>query len=794
MRFQDRKKLEPRSVPDSEVELPSRRSVSPGKQTQTASLPPRPARAPAPVQQKPAPAGQARRAASWIDTAMRPDLYPPPVQREDDAGQPAQDRGAQPAGEVHRLAAQGISGATTAYPHLDAIQRSFGGHDVSGIQAHVGGAATEATQAMGAEAYATGSHVAFRAPADLHTAAHEAAHVVQQRGGVQLQGGVGASGDGYERHADAVADLVVQGQSAESLLEPFAGSRTPATPVQMTPVQMAPVQMAEIHYAEDKILDTSKSIFQIKASIRGMAKEDLAHVIEELEKIEERDKGENSTLTFARDWFAKNHGDEESRREVEEQERLEQEARRIQDRKSRVRMTMSRMLGEQRGAPRTGVRPVTALPSETDPLQPDTDSPIVPKDLSARPTELHMAYKPTDPYGWTEIENVAEIGRLEGFKVEVLVYSEHLGELKKKIQSSSFADQIEIVVSKEPVSEWAEDSGEIMRNGMVGTPRGGVDYKQVESWSNEERQERGYDVPKDRPSHPAHRVGYSVAQDEKQREKQALAKSTGRGVRPHISHIEGGNLLTGTDAKGQTFALVGRDAVAVTRGILEEKVDKVEDSEVRAVIAEDLGLAPERVHFVEQPGQFHLDMGMVVFGNGLVFLNDSSMVYELIAKWAMEDQGLILGAMQQAPIPIVDKREREQGNVSEEEVREAFQSILAGLKQDLAISHELEQAALADLQKIENLTIVRVAGSFPGSEVCPLMNFLNGELGTSPDDRGYFITNGGTRRAESQIAFAYFSAMKRSAINTIYFVDPSTSEGSLGGGGGVGCRTKTAEE
>src|SRR5690606_15975344 len=43
------------------------------------------------------------------------------------------------------------------------------------------------------------------------------------RGGVQLKGGVGAVGDTYERHADAVADLVVQGKSAESLLDAYAG-------------------------------------------------------------------------------------------------------------------------------------------------------------------------------------------------------------------------------------------------------------------------------------------------------------------------------------------------------------------------------------------------------------------------------------------------------------------------------------------------------------------------------------------------------------------------------------------
>jgi|GEM_PF-3084262 len=130
--------------------------------------------------------------------------------------------GLSPSG-VHAAAHHGVAGGGSKLPYAEAIQASFGRHDVSGIRAHVGGAATEACGAMGANAYASGNAVAFKGGPDLHTAAHEAAHVVQQRAGVSLKGGVGASGDAYERHADAVADLVVQGKSAEGLLDRHAG-------------------------------------------------------------------------------------------------------------------------------------------------------------------------------------------------------------------------------------------------------------------------------------------------------------------------------------------------------------------------------------------------------------------------------------------------------------------------------------------------------------------------------------------------------------------------------------------
>jgi len=123
---------------------------------------------------------------------------------------------------IQRAAAQGAAGRGGTLPHLAAIQASFGpDHDLSTIQAHTGGAASDACADMHANAYATGDHVVFGHAPSLALAAHEAAHVVQQRGGqVQLSGGVGQVGDRWEQHADAVAARVVAGQSAADLLGP----------------------------------------------------------------------------------------------------------------------------------------------------------------------------------------------------------------------------------------------------------------------------------------------------------------------------------------------------------------------------------------------------------------------------------------------------------------------------------------------------------------------------------------------------------------------------------------------
>lgn len=163
---------------------------------------------------------------------------------------------------VHETAERGLRGASRPLPNLGRIQESFGRHDVSGVRVEVGGAAERASKDLGARAYTSDNRIAFKHEPDLRLAAHEAAHVVQQRRGVQLKGGVGREGDPYERQADRAADAVVAGQSAEPVLSssPAGGDakggvqkkcggggscacESCAGKEQEAPVQAAPVQL-----------------------------------------------------------------------------------------------------------------------------------------------------------------------------------------------------------------------------------------------------------------------------------------------------------------------------------------------------------------------------------------------------------------------------------------------------------------------------------------------------------------------------------------------------------------------
>jgi len=204
------------------------------------------------------------------------------------------------AAAVHAHAARGTAGGGGALPHLGRIQAAFGGHDVTGVKAHLGAQAAEACEGMGARAFASGEDVAFREAPSLHTAAHEAAHVVQQRAGVALSSGVGHVGDAYERHADAVADRVVRGESAEGLLDRMAG-RGGATSAGAVQREAAP---------EDETEEKEPAPADSKAADDEAGGDDAA--VEEEGEVQEMDFSEDDEEIEAQEDYEEQKGPEEA--------------------------------------------------------------------------------------------------------------------------------------------------------------------------------------------------------------------------------------------------------------------------------------------------------------------------------------------------------------------------------------------------------------------------------------------------------------------------------------------------
>lgn len=176
---------------------------------------------------------QSEYAQTGAESAVIPKSGPPLTWQNIPVRSPApvvQALGELPVSGVPELAAQGLKGATSPFPHLAKLQQSFGHHQLGSVRAHTGAEAVAAAQALGARAYAFGQDVAFASPPSLFTAAHEAAHVVQQRAGLQLPGGAGSAGDAHEQHASEVARCVTAGGSAEALLDQYGGASAAAQP------------------------------------------------------------------------------------------------------------------------------------------------------------------------------------------------------------------------------------------------------------------------------------------------------------------------------------------------------------------------------------------------------------------------------------------------------------------------------------------------------------------------------------------------------------------------------------
>lgn len=134
-------------------------------------------------------------------------------------------------GDGPEVVARGLRGSGSPLPHLQQLQESFGPYDLSSLQLHRGEGARDAADALSARAFTHGEHIVAPQDLSLRDTAHEVAHAIQQRQPGLVPERISAPSDAGERHADAVADRVVQGRSAVDLLSAVAplGLHAPAT-------------------------------------------------------------------------------------------------------------------------------------------------------------------------------------------------------------------------------------------------------------------------------------------------------------------------------------------------------------------------------------------------------------------------------------------------------------------------------------------------------------------------------------------------------------------------------------
>lgn len=218
------------------------------------------------------------------------------------------------------------------------------------------------------------------------------------------------------------------------------------------------------------------------------------------------------------------------------------------------------------------------------------------------------------------------------------------------------------------------------------------------------------------------------------------------GDRPSIrSYIEGGNMLSGEDANGDPLVLIGKDAFAATAFAYG-----ISEAEVHLLIAEDFGLKPSSILPVEQPGSFHLDMGMLFVGDGVVIVNDS----RSLVKAVTETTSAATSSEARA-LPEVSQME-------------------AVCRLEDAATKQLTEAGLIVRREF-------LAGDG--------FNFLNGEFVQTPDGTRHYLTNG-SKNDERVANFRRLMVEEMKVVSEVWFSPAVAAVNSLKDKGGVGCRMK----
>ncbi|MEM9907827.1 MAG: hypothetical protein AAF921_22685, partial [Cyanobacteria bacterium P01_D01_bin.44] len=346
-----------------------------------------------------------------------------------------------------------------------------------------------------------------------------------------------------------------------------------------------------------------------------------------------------------------------------------------------------------------------ALPgADTGGLLPQKKTP------GGRTQVLHMNYvrSQSEKGIETELEHLrffAKTAQELGLKLKILPPGESREDVEKELETAEYKGlEYTLTESQTPVAKWAEDSVEYLEDGTLAVLN--PSDEDLLAWAmTAGRQQRwqGKLTPEYLESalqedHLWVPLGIWVNARETTAALERMAQESGSAVGHIRAYIEGGNMITGEDATGKPVILVGRDAIATTAHLYQLTVD-----EVKQIIQEDFGLgALEQLICVEQPGQFHLDMGLLFLGNGVVVVNDS--------REALKDATEIAEA-----VPCMTT-----------ETMAAKLQLQCGLETDAA--QDLEAGGITVIrEKLEN------GVSY---------NFFNGEFVVGQDGFDYYITNG----------------------------------------------------
>lgn len=240
----------------------------------------------------------------------------------------------------------------------------------------------------------------------------------------------------------------------------------------------------------------------------------------------------------------------------------------------------------------------------------------------------------------------------------------------------------------------------------------------------------------------------------------------------NLTYSESGNTLIGQRTDGRPFVIIGQDSYDASKALMEHDLERpMTDQEVRMAFAIDYGVTIDDLYFVEQPGDFHLDMNMAIVGTNTIVLNDALIAVDEfeadLERWLIQEGMTDDRAIQQA------KKE---------------------MRNKALLKKKFEDATEEDLKR-QGFTVVRVAGRFaykkPFSPEKPIMNFFNMVTATTPDDKRLVIAMGVTEEKYRERFRRMMGIADGPRDILIHHLDMGNSAASLALDGGISCRTKT---
>lgn len=198
-----------------------------------------------------------------------------------------------------------------------------------------------------------------------------------------------------------------------------------------------------------------------------------------------------------------------------------------------------------------------------------------------------------------------------------------------------------------------------------------------------------------------------VLENGQQEKAVRLATALGVPASMSLTYSEGGNTISGFRGNGEPYIIIGLDSFSATKAIMEQDLGRpVSAEEVKMAFRIDYGIPIKDIYFIEQPGDFHLDMNMAIVVDGVIAVNDAVQAFRDFEpeyeRYLREDMGI------QDAATIQRFKDR---TLAACELKKPF-----------------EDKAAKDLE-VQGFEVRRVAGSFSYKKGegphAPVMNFFN---------------------------------------------------------------------